>query len=178
MIDSVILAVSLHLSQPVPGLVQQITAASVPPTPQTGERHVRRFERWVDQWADRAQEQVARLGAAYAKGPVEPHHLSQLDNAIALLDLGTSESATLFRRQEAVTGRFLKRLLDRDPDHAAAFALERERLLKAWSRAALLRVDLILALRAIRALHRPDAGSGPVFDNAEDLADYLRTVAA
>ncbi|GJD95769.1 hypothetical protein [Methylobacterium iners] len=178
MIEPVILEVMHRLNEPVPALVQGLGSASLVRSARTRPGRTETSSRWVDHWTKRAQDQVDALVRAYAAGPIEADHLAQLDRLIALLDAGTDETSKTYRRYEKLTKGFLKQLRASAPADAAAFAAQRDRIFGDWARAALVRSELILALRALRARYRPDAGTGDIFDNPDDLTAYLRGVAA
>ncbi len=178
MIDAAIIDLTHHLSRQPPAIVSPHLAVRGGATARASERLVRDAERWNAEWARDAEAQVDALRLRLEKEPVTAQDLRQLDRLIDLLTEQTDAQAATFRSQEKRTRRFLKQVKARAPDEAARLAAERDRLFAAYARSCLVRFDLILALRALRATYDPAARSGPIFTDPAALEEYLRAPAA
>lgn len=178
MIDAAIIDLTHHLSAQPPAIVSASLAIRGGAGVRASERLVRDAERWNADWASNAERQVETLRRQLQQGPVAPHDLRQLDRLIDLLTEQTDAQAATYRSLEKRTRRFLKRMKARAPDEASRLAAERDRLFAAYARSCLIRFELVLALRAIRATHDPAARSGPIFTDPAALEEYLRAPAA
>ncbi|MET7244075.1 hypothetical protein ABZT49_11955 [Methylobacterium sp. EM32] len=178
MIDAAIIDLTHHLSRQPPAIVSPYLAAQAATTARASERLVRDAERWNADWARDAERQVDGLRLRLETGPVTAQDLRQLDRLIDLLTEQTDTQAATFRSLEKRTRRFLKQVKARAPQDAARLAAERDRLFAAYARSCLIRFELVLALRALRAGHDPAAQSGPVFTDPAALEKYLRAPAA
>ncbi|MCF4128274.1 hypothetical protein [Methylobacterium sp. SyP6R] len=178
MIDAAIIDLTYHLSRQPPAIVSPHLAVRGAATARASERLVRDAERWNAEWARDAEAQVDALRLRMEKGPVTTQDLRQLDRLIDLLTEQTDAQAATFRSQEKRTRRFLKQVKARAPDEGARLTAERDRLFAAYARSCLIRFDLILALRALRATYDPAARSGPIFTDPAALEEYLRAPAA
>ncbi|BCM85846.1 hypothetical protein [Methylobacterium indicum] len=178
MIDAALIDLTHHLSRQPPAIVSPSLALRGAVTARASERLVRDAERWNADWARDAETQVDALRARLETEPVATRELHQLDRLIDLLAEQTDAQAATFRNLEKRTRRFLKRVKAVAPNDAVRLAAERDRLFAAYARSCLIRFELVLALRALRASHDPAARSGPVFTNSAVLEDYLRAPAA
>ncbi|BAQ44201.1 MULTISPECIES: hypothetical protein [Methylobacterium] len=178
MIDAALIDLTHHLSRQPPAIVSPSLVARGGVTARASERLVRDAERWNADWARDAETQVEALRVRLDAEPVAARDLHQLDRLIDLLADQTDAQASTFRNLEKRTRRFLKRMKVFAPDDATRLAAERDRLFAAYARSCLIRFELVMALRALRASHDPASRSGPVFTDPTTLEEYLRAPAA
>ena len=152
--------------------------AEVATVEREAEAHLRELRQQFDGWLRRLEEAAKALAGGQAMGKASIQQVGQFDSLVDQIDHRALEFAIRSKRSHRNNVRSLKRSVGLSADRKSmltrvlAKAREQDQdFLQGF-------LDLAAIARIARANVAPDAGTGPTFDEADDLERYLGSIGA